>query len=308
MDELTMLGTANGGVFTTRQAEALGIARDALCAAVRNGHLRRLARGLYATGDAPESTEAEHLELCRALLLEYPDAVLAGHSAVVALDLPTWRVPLGTALVQRPVVRQVRRSGALIRGSDDPGTSVMTPTGPVTPLVRALVQVALDHGSVPGVVSADAALHRGLVTAEDLGAEVTRRGGHRRIQQAMAMQRLMDGTSESPGESRLRVTLGMGGIEVEPQFVVRDDRGEVVGRADLRVVGTRVLIEFDGRVKYADGGVDALVREKKREDRLRALGWIVVRFTWGDLEHPDRVLAAVRRAVAVAAAAGAQTG
>jgi hypothetical protein len=45
-------------------------------------------------------------------------------------------------------------------------------------------------------------------------------------------------------------------------------------RADFRVVGTRVLVEFDGAVKYADGRRATLFEEKRREDALRREGWV----------------------------------
>jgi very-short-patch-repair endonuclease len=308
MDEFSMLWSAQGGVFTTAQAAWVGVGREALSQAVRRGAVRRLARGLYAVGPQPATAELRHLELCRALLVEYPDAVLAGRSAAVAMGLPLWRVPLSSALLHRPVTRQVRRSGAVIRPLETSGAQVVTTTGPATAPARTAVQVALDHGAVPGVVCADAALHRGLLTDDTLGSELARRQGHRRIQHAVAMSRLVDAGAESPGESRLRVTLTMGGIGVESQFVVRDGRGGFVGRADFRVAGTNVLVEFDGLVKYTDGGVEALVREKRREDRLRALGWVVVRFVWADLEHPARVVAAVLRAVDVSERLAARAG
>ena len=73
-----------------------------------------------------------------------------------------------------------------------------------------------------------------------------------------------------------------------------------MGRADFRV-GTTVLVEFDGRAKYGMGGrrrEDDLWAEKQREDRLRALGYVVVRLVWADLDRPQvviqRVLAALR--------------
>jgi hypothetical protein len=301
MDELQVLASAHGGILTTRLASEIGIGRETLTKAVRRGRLRHLARGLYAAGPSPDTAELRHLELCRAFRLEYPDAVLAGRSAIIALGVPTWRVPLGRALLLRPIPRQVGRSGAVIRPLDDDEPTVETPFGPATVPASALVQVALDHGSFAGVVSADAAVHGGLVTADDLRAALPLHRRHRRVQQAAAMCHLVDGSSESPGESRLRVTLAMVPIQVEPQYVVHDDDGEFVARADFRVAGTNVLIEFDGAVKYRDGGADALIREKRREDRLRELGWIVVRFTWADLERPAHVIATVRRALARAA-------
>lgn len=305
MDDLSLLAHLHDGVFTTAEATRLGVCGEVLQRAVRAGSIRRLARGLYAAGERPDSSEGRHLELCRALRLEYPDAVLGGRSAVVAHGLPVWGVPLASALLLRPVERQVRRSGATVRPLSPVVGTVDTAVGPATTPASAVVQVALDHGCPAAVVCADAACIAVCCPREALVAEVSERGGHRHIQRALAMMAFADGTSESPGESRLRVTLSAAGFELEPQFAVWDVDGELVGRADFRVAGTRVLIEFDGVVKYIDGGVDALVREKRREDRLRALGWVVVRVTWAELADPARLFAIVRRALALAAASAA---
>ncbi len=84
-----------------------------------------------------------------------------------------------------------------------------------------------------------------------------------------------------------------------------DGRRESVGgargwRVDFLVTGTNVIVEFDGKVKYASGDGDVLWKEKRREDRLRRLGYVVVRLTWADLERPGAVAAAVRRALRAA--------
>jgi very-short-patch-repair endonuclease len=67
----------------------------------------------------------------------------------------------------------------------------------------------------------------------------------------------------------------------------------------------RVVVEFDGAVKYggaAQSGQLALVAEKRREDAIRRLGYVVVRLTWADLRNPERVGALVRAAFRQAAA------
>jgi very-short-patch-repair endonuclease len=110
------------------------------------------------------------------------------------------------------------------------------------------------------------------------------------------MLALADGRSESVGESRLRLHLAALGISVVPQVVIRDEMGDLVARVDLWVEGTGVVVEFDGRVKYAEGGADVLFAEKRREDRLRRLGYVVVRVVWADLFRPERVVAWIRQA------------
>ena len=69
-----------------------------------------------------------------------------------------------------------------------------------------------------------------------------------------------------------------------------------------------MVIEFDGKMKY-DGidGKQALVDEKAREDRLRALGYEIVRLTWADLARPGRVKAMVLAAVKRAGSRGRST-
>jgi very-short-patch-repair endonuclease len=68
----------------------------------------------------------------------------------------------------------------------------------------------------------------------------------------------------------------------------------------LLVEGSKVVIEFDGKVKYRDGDGDTLFQEKRREDRLRRLGYTVIRVTWSDLGRPERVVAWIRQATSAA--------
>ena len=93
------------------------------------------------------------------------------------------------------------------------------------------------------------------------------------------------------------------GLDVIPQFEVRD--GSFTARVDLRLQDHPVVLEFDGLVKYrraaaADGwrsGRDELVAEKVREDRLRALGFSVIRVTWHDLDDPVALAHRIRRVI-----------
>ncbi len=164
-------------------------------------------------------------------------------------------------------------------------------------LATAVVQHTLDNGLAPGLVAADAALHRGdMGMPELLEAAATVRGWPRsgRITSLLSF---VDGRSESVGESRLRLDLALAGIPVVPQVVIREANGAFVARVDLIVRGTKVVIEFDGLVKYREDGADALIAEKRREDRLRRLGYLVVRVTWADLAQPAKVLSWVRDAL-----------
>ena len=51
-------------------------------------------------------------------------------------------------------------------------------------------------------------------------------------------------------------------VPVEPQYAVLDEQGDLVARADLRIVGTNRLPEYDG--------ADHLPRRRQRRDLRRA--------------------------------------
>jgi len=300
--DLVSLAGRQRGVFTTSQAAGFAVSPPALVRLVRTGRLLHPSRGLYLMADqAAEAPDERHRQLCAGALLLYPDAALDGLSAVLAHDLPVWSVDLGRPEIARPIHRSAGAVGFRVRPSFG-ATSVETPLGPAIPAPTAVVRMSLDHGVIQGVVSADAALHRGLATPDSLAEVVARVATWPHASRARTMLSLVDGRSESVGESILRVEAALRGIRLVPQFEVHDRWGRLVGRADFVVEGTRVLVEFDGKVKYAAGDPEVLWAEKRREDGLREAGYLVVRVTWADLARPDRIMTRIRRAMLAASA------
>lgn len=233
--------------------------------------------------------------LSRGALLIYPDGILSHASATLAYRLPLASRHQRAALL-RPVQRQVLTQSFVIHPLVDE-VAIDTDLGPAVPPARAVAQLTMDFGVFDGVVAADAALHRNLFTASEL-EDVARsvKGWPRSARLSTAIS-LMDGRSESVGETRLRIILDLAGITVVPQTLIRDGSGRVIARVDFLVEGTNVVIEFDGLVKYTDGGVEALVAEKRREDRIRSLGYCVLRVTWDELSNPAVLLARIRHAM-----------
>jgi very-short-patch-repair endonuclease len=115
------------------------------------------------------------------------------------------------------------------------------------------------------------------------------------------MVALTDDRAESAAESRTRWALKTLGFRMpEPQVEILDERGEFVARVDFLYADIKLVIEVDGRLKYDTP--QALWDEKLREDRLRELGYTIVRLTWADLDDPQVVQNKVLRGATRAAA------
>lgn len=237
-------------IFTRQDARAMGIRDDVLTAALSRGVIVRICRGVYTAPHTWTKEEHRHL-LARAALRAYPDAVLFGATAVAAHEIPLFEVPVVRGDIGRPIAREARTEHLRIRPlRHDP---VETAWGPATDLASALVQLTMDHGITAGVASIDAALQCRAITEDDLDSAYEQVRGwplSSRVRCALAWS---DGDSESLGESVTRIILLAAGWQVTSQVPVVNVRGELIARADLGIEGTKVLIEFDGKVKYAEG-------------------------------------------------------
>jgi very-short-patch-repair endonuclease len=77
---------------------------------------------------------------------------------------------------------------------------------------------------------------------------------------------------------------------------IHDGRG-LIGIGDIVFEAIKLVVELDGRAFHVTP--EHFQRDRRRQNRLIAAGWTVLRFTWWDLtERPDDVLAQIRAAVA----------
>lgn len=285
------------GVITSAEANAIGLTPRDLAVAVDRQELGHVCRAGYVDHRLEETADpmAAHLLRLRAVLRARPGAVVASHmSAALVWGLPVSYAHLDRVHVARDPARRTTRRytrHTLHEGYPSDATTRVDGTGVVV-VTLAVLGTALLCGVVPGLMAADAALRMQLTTREDLERwmeELARTPG---MSAARAAVRQSSPTAESPGESWLRVVLTSLGFEVVPQFVVRTATGTVLARVDFLLPVLGVIVEFDGSVKYAGpaaSGQHALMAEKRREDDLRRLGYAVVRVTWPDLRHPDRI-------------------
>jgi hypothetical protein len=308
MDELVAAALAARGFLSTGDL-LRHLDRATVDRLVGLGELERVRGGMYVDGRRFTAADpvTRHVMTARAVAGLLGSGYAVSHLSAVALHgLPVLRSDLGKVHVSLVGAGKCRSDDRLQVYAALPSDLVVDVGG--TPAVApavAVVQSAASAGIRAGVVAADAAL-AGRVTRDDLEAAlgVARVGRGRRA--AARVVDMADGCSESPGESWTRLVLTAAGLPTpELQALIQDETGSVVARVDFLFPAQRVVVEFDGAVKYggaAQRGQLALIAEKRREDAIRRLGFVVVRLTWGDLSSPERVRALVLAAMRTAAA------
>ncbi len=292
---------------------------------VREGTLHQLVRGQYVDRKLLEGlTTYEQFVLLLASLMLRPlgSAVLVGESAAYLWGLPLPKTP-PKVMLQR--VRQGQKNGpnfvrrtvrlstfstiayANFRVLDKTCAAVEVAQGLPLQWAVALFDrllsgraLLLESGARPF------AAYR-LVTKDELRETILLCKTKRARSRLLEALDLADGRAESPGESRTRVLIKQLGFEDVDLQVALSDADGFVGRVDMLMPVSRIVIEFDGKIKYTDPSMlgnktsgDAVFGEKVREDRIRALGYSVVRVYWSDLKDPNRLERKLRQAGAKA--------
>jgi Transcriptional regulator, AbiEi antitoxin len=313
------------GILDVADLRRAGFDSHAVTDLVRAGELHPLARNWYVCV-APATPEERHCLTTRAMLRAHEDRTIAGHhSGLLLLGLPTYRPDLSTVRLSRRTGGGPRPppGGGGGRGGGRGGPTRTRPgvrVGRVVPLeaqrdetvapALAVVQHGISAGPLSALVAADAAVHRGLTTHTELAKAVAWVERHPNSALIAGFVALADGRRGSPGETRLAHLFHLMKVPVTPQYEIATAGFTAV--VDFRVDGEMVVVEFDGRVKYGRSPnepdpfgnrrtpQEVLWLEKRREDRLRELGYEVVRVIWSELDDPkavaQRIAAAVHRA------------
>jgi hypothetical protein len=254
---------------------------------------RRLFQDVYISSTVP----VDQVTLClAAALLLPPGGALSHQSAAIFHNVPPLRYgPQPVRVSVPPSCRLGRSKGLMVhRVRFEPGDVVRRCGVPVTSPARTAFDLGRDPDLVSAVVALDALLYQR--TVRDLRAVAAERAGSRGWRRFETAAGLARPDVESPMESRTRLILVLGGLpEPSVQCVVRDRAGTVVARLDLAYEALRIGIEYDGD-HHRDR--DTFRRDAVRQNRLRLLGWTVLRFTADDvLRNPARVLAQVCAAI-----------
>ena len=297
-------------VHRRRDLLELGISDDLQSAMLRRGSLVRLRHGVYSLPPAVVGSDPVTLhrrDLAAAVAASGEPAWAFGPSAAVLHGLPLpFDVPdmLCLARTSGSDERALRRPSRhrlviphakITTGPVDPRTTQIVHGVPaVDPALAALgAAVELESGRWRTAVL-DAALWRGTTADEIRHLMETWRHLGRRTEVERSL-RLARSGAQSVLETFSRLAFREEGLP-EPvlQHAFHDEEG-LVGLVDMWWPDWGVIGEADGAMKYGDRR--DLLREKVREDRLRALGWTVVRWTFPDIrDRPAQVAERIRSA------------
>jgi very-short-patch-repair endonuclease len=270
-----------GGSATSAELVA-ATSRRALARAVKSGDVVRLTRGVYGH---PQLSADRSTALAHGGVLSHTSAALA------------WRLPLlgppPKPHVTLPTHRKARPGpAAVLHWADLPAIDLRRG---LTSLERTVIDCAriLPFGEALAV--GDAALATGRLSAEELQTAAVRARGRGRAN-ALAVALNADARSASFLESIVRSLLLAAGItDFEPQVLVATPGR--TARVDLGNRRLRIALEAEGYEWH--GSAPKFAEDCRRYDDLVAAGWLVLRFTYGQvLGDPDWVISTVRSAMA----------
>jgi hypothetical protein len=293
------------------------------------GELVRVRRGVYASKSEWISLPPweRYRQTVLAVDLELPGSTFCLHTAAVAWGLNLLEVPgfIHLTGVSRGHLGRSAPTTSAARGSSGENGLELTTSygvhrhpGPaaavrhenllVTPLAETVVGIIARENFAAGVVLADHALSRRHASSsglrkEDLLSRASLLPSEARRRWVTQVLDFAGTDAESPGESLSRAHMHVLGFPA-PLLQARVHVGGVlIARTDFLWPRHRLIGEFDGDAKYLRDeylGVQtarqAVLAEKKREDRLRAAGFRIVRWDWSTASDPARLEACLRQA------------
>lgn len=285
--EVGDLARGQHGVVSRRQLLAIGLDTDAIKRRVRAGRLHRIHPGVYAVGHTAITRRGRWMA---AVLASGEEAVLSHRSATALFGV--WGS--GTGEIHVTVPRKVRSTRSIRRHfSMLPEDEVEIVDGiPVTSASRA----ALDLAAEKGEASAESALREleylGIYGAVSLPAVLARHPNHRGARACReALEHLRDdpgGRIRSDLEERFIAFLDANNIprpRLNAWLSVDEDRYQV----DCLWPEARLIAELDDWQSH--GTRRGFRKDRKRDRRLGAVGYRVVRITEDQIRNEPAALA-----------------
>lgn len=276
MATLLVLATRQGGVVLRSQLADHGVSPATANRRVDRGEWQRVSDGVYRVLPAEDD-----LDLLRSACVALPAVVSHGSAALLhgLVDRPPLRPQVigpASATHAFPGV-EVRRSGGL-----DASQVTSVDRLPITTPARTLVDLATDLEPVAWADVADRAIGRRTVAPSELHRLADLLCGRGRPGSTTIRTYLED---PQLGASRLerhalRLLAEAGLPAPVREFAIPWSPRQ---RFDLAYPDLRIAIELDGR--HWHDRPDAFQTDRERDRTAARHGWIVIRFTWLDLQR-----------------------
>ena len=274
------------GVFTRSQARAEGWSDRTQRRLLDNGLWVAVAGTVMRHRDVP----AGPWQHARAVQLTA--GLVASHAT--AGGLWQWTVP-----EELHGIGHVRRVPARVRVHRIPlhENDILLVRGlSVTSPARTLTDLLCSLGEGAGVAMLTDAFRRGLFTADEVLSAARRAHGRPGVTLARHLAHSCRREPHSPLEWRYHGLTDALGLGWRFNVDIHDEQG-FVGRVDALHVASATIVELDSRRFH---GEERFQSDRTRDQRLAALGYVVIRLTWDDVEHrPMDAVERIRRTVAV---------
>lgn len=278
-----------------------GLSKHELRRLHRDGTLTKVRRGAY-TGTNASDREAYRRLIEATIPLIGEGSVLSHFSAAIMHGIPIPPDRLERVWATRPVGGNGRRGSVLhLRRCRLDADEIVSVRGiPVTSLARTAIDLGRLLKLEWGVVACDAVRRIGVEESELLEAAARVRGWPGALRARVAAN-FADPRSDSPLESISRLQLHrLGFAPPMLQYEVLAN-GRVVATSDFCWEADGLIGECDGKVKYAEllrpgeTAADVVMREKRREERIRGAGFWIVRWGWEEAWSPMKLRAIVEQ-------------
>ena len=283
------------------EADLDGTSRRDLARRCAMGELVRLRRGIYIPAEEWQGLtpwERERVRLAAVAGDQAPGRILIQQSAATVWHIPVIGRPTGVMLLASGATHG-RARGDLRWAERRLLEPVTTVDGiPVTSRAQTVLDMAaylpfeqavpaMDH-----VLRIDHGQKLPALEKEELRRLARQYASLTKQTRATRVIDYADARSESPGESYSRALMYRHGFPIPVlQREFHGPDGRLLGRTDFYWEEEKLVGEFDGAVKYGSPlggnqqpGRDALLREKRREDAIRATGVGFVRWSWADIQ------------------------
>lgn len=281
---LAELAARQHGVFGLAQLRALGLSTRAVSHRVATGRLHRIHRGVYSL--VPRELLSWKGLYMAAVLACGHGAVLSHRSAARLLELRNYGYHRIEVTVPKRSTRShsgvaVHRSTTLIAPADVTVVNAI----PTTTAARTL----FDLGGVltprqleRAFDQADAMQLLDLNEINDQLARNPNRPATKAVRHLLATHYIGSTPTENDFEDAfLALTRSLGLPAPTPQFYIDPGDGDPPIRADFAWPELKIVVETDGRQTH--GTKQAFESDRRRDQRLTAAGWKVIRTTWRQL-------------------------